>query len=74
MESVRARCDEATKCLVVERGMWTVVCNLGPDPLKTKLCEGLREIVVASAINVLLEGPMITMPPDSVAILGPGVS
>jgi maltooligosyltrehalose trehalohydrolase len=71
MESVRARCDETTRCLMVERGEWTVVCNLGPESLKTKLGDGAHEIAMASQAGIMEEPPMITLPPDSVAILGP---
>jgi maltooligosyltrehalose trehalohydrolase len=71
MESVRARCDETTRCLMVERGAWTIVCNLGSEPLSAKLEGGPREIRMASQAGIILEPPMITLPVDSVAILGP---
>jgi maltooligosyltrehalose trehalohydrolase len=69
MEGVTARCDEKERWLVVERGPWSVACNLGLAPVTAQLREGVHELSAASEAGILLTPPTVTLPPDSVAIL-----
>jgi maltooligosyltrehalose trehalohydrolase len=69
MEDVSVRFDEDERWLILERGPWSVACNLGPSPVTVQLREGVHELVVASEIGVGVTLPTVTLPPDSVAIL-----
>ena len=69
MEDVNARCDERERWLLMERGPWSIACNLGPAPARVQLRKGVHELVVASETGILLTPPTVTLPPDSVAIL-----
>jgi maltooligosyltrehalose trehalohydrolase len=69
MEEVTARCDEKERWLLVERGPWSVACNLGLAPVTARLREGVHELVAASETGILLAPPTVTLPPNSVAIL-----
>jgi len=69
MEEVSARCDERERWLLVERGPWSIACNLGPAPVTVPLRKGTHEPVATSDVGILLDPPRITLPPDSVAIL-----
>jgi maltooligosyltrehalose trehalohydrolase len=69
MEDVSARFDERERWLILERGPWSVACNLGLAPVAAQLREGLHELVTASEAGVILTPPTVLLPPDSVAIL-----
>jgi maltooligosyltrehalose trehalohydrolase len=69
LEDVSVRFDEDKRWLILERGPWSVACNLGPSPVTVQLREGVHELVVASEIGVGVTLPTVTLPPDSVAIL-----
>ena len=69
MESIAARCDERQRWLAVERGPWSLVCNLGLEPVTAQLREGVHELVAASETGILFRPPAVILPPDSVAIL-----
>jgi maltooligosyltrehalose trehalohydrolase len=69
MEDVNARCDERERWLIMERGPWSVACNLGQAPARVQLRRGVHELVLASESGILLTPPTVTLPPDSVAIL-----
>jgi maltooligosyltrehalose trehalohydrolase len=69
MEEVSVCCDERARWLTVERGPWSVACNLGQATATAPLRKGAHEVVAASDVGILLSPPTITLPPDSVAIL-----
>jgi len=69
MEEVRASCDERDRWLVVERGPWSMVSNLGTTPLTARLRDGIHMLVAASETEISATPPTVTLPPDSVAIL-----
>ena len=69
MEEVRTRCDENERWLAVERGPWSIVCNLGHAPVKAGLREGVHELIAASDAGIILSQATITLPADSVGIL-----
>jgi maltooligosyltrehalose trehalohydrolase len=69
MEGVSARCDERERWLTIDRGPWSIVCNLGQAPVTMRLREGAHMLVAASETGIILTPPTITLPPDSVAIL-----
>jgi maltooligosyltrehalose trehalohydrolase len=69
LEEVCARCDERERWLVMERGPWSIACNLGTAPVSIQLRKGALELVAASEVGVLLDAPVLTLPSDSVAIL-----
>jgi maltooligosyltrehalose trehalohydrolase len=69
MDCVSAQCDERARWLIVERGPWSVACNLGQAPVTARLREGVHELVAASEPGVLLTPPTVMLPPDSVAIV-----
>jgi maltooligosyltrehalose trehalohydrolase len=69
MEDVSVRCDERERWLLVERGPWSVVCNLSQAPATIRLRKGNHEVAAASEAGVLVNPPTVTLPPDSAAIL-----
>jgi maltooligosyltrehalose trehalohydrolase len=69
LEEVVTRYDEAKRWLVVERGLWSIVCNLGAEPVQVGLSKGKQELAVASEAGIILAGNLVTLPPDSIAIL-----
>jgi maltooligosyltrehalose trehalohydrolase len=69
MDDVRAHGHENERLLTVERGPWRIICNLGAEPLKAGLPEGVHELVANSDPAVVLSPPTLALPPDSVAIL-----
>jgi maltooligosyltrehalose trehalohydrolase len=69
MEDVSALCDERERWLLVERGPWSIACNLSQAPTTVRLRKGTHELAAASETGVLLNPPTVTLPPDSVAIL-----
>jgi len=69
LEEVSARCDEGERWLMVERGPWSIACNLGQAPVTIELRKGAHEMVAGSDVGILLDPPKVTLPPDSVAIL-----
>ena len=72
LDLVKVRADDEACTLVVERGAVTLVANLGPDEQKVELPSerGVTALLVSDdAIEVGPRG--VTLPPDSVAVLGP---
>ncbi len=69
MEYVNAHSDDKERSIVLERGPWTVACNLGDTPFAISLREGAHEVVATSHEGALLNGASVTLPADSVAIL-----
>jgi maltooligosyltrehalose trehalohydrolase len=68
MDGVCARCDEQDRWLTVERGPWSIVCNLGPAPVTVRLREGAHQLLAASEVGIIPTPPTVTLPPDSVAL------
>ncbi|MGP8237841.1 MAG: malto-oligosyltrehalose trehalohydrolase [Limisphaerales bacterium] len=69
MEDVVTRYDEAKRWFVVERGPWSTVCNLGAESVQVDLSMEKHEFVATSEAGLLFAGNLVTLPPDSVAIL-----
>jgi maltooligosyltrehalose trehalohydrolase len=69
MEEVMTRCDERERWLMVERGPWSVACNLGLATVAAPLRKGAHELAAASGLGIFPGPSAITLPPDSVAIL-----
>jgi hypothetical protein len=53
----------------VERGPWSTVCNLGLDLVQVDLRQGKQELAAVSDAGIILAGNLVTLPPNSVAIL-----
>ena len=68
MDGVCARCDELDRWLTVERGPWSIVCNLGLAPVTVRLREGVHQLVAASEVGIIPPPPTVTLSPDSVAL------
>jgi maltooligosyltrehalose trehalohydrolase len=60
--------DEGKKWLVMERGLVTVMCNLGSGPVELENPGGLT-LLLASRADVAVAGRGIALPPDTLAIL-----
>jgi maltooligosyltrehalose trehalohydrolase len=60
--------DETRRWLAMERGLVTVMCNLGPDQVEL---ENARELplLLASRDDVEAEQGVVRLPPDTLAIL-----
>ncbi len=69
MDNVRTHYDEKERWLTIERGPWTVVCNLGQVPVSARLRDGVHELIAASETGIVFSQPSVVLPPDSVAIL-----
>jgi maltooligosyltrehalose trehalohydrolase len=61
-------CNEEQKWLSMERGHIRVVCNLGEAERTFPLTEEC-EVVLASGEGVYIENAVLSLPPDSVAIM-----
>jgi maltooligosyltrehalose trehalohydrolase len=59
--------DEEKKWLVMDRGMVTVMCNLGTEAVELKNPRRLP-LVLASCADVEVSGDKVTLPPDTLAI------
>jgi maltooligosyltrehalose trehalohydrolase len=60
--------DEARRWLVMERGQVTVMCNLGTEQVELENARRLP-LLLASRDDVGAEGGVVTLPPDTLAIL-----
>jgi maltooligosyltrehalose trehalohydrolase len=60
--------DEAQRWLVMERGLVTVMCNLGTERIELKNARRLP-LLLASRDDVGAEDGVVRLPPDTVAIL-----
>ncbi len=60
--------DEAQRWLVMERGLVTVMCNLGTERIELKNARRLP-LLLASRDDVGAEEGVVRLPPDTVAIL-----
>ncbi len=69
MDRMSTRFDENDQWLAVERGPWTIVCNLGKAPMTMQLREGVHQLLAASEVGITVTPTAVTLPPDSVAIL-----
>ncbi|HXJ77680.1 MAG TPA: malto-oligosyltrehalose trehalohydrolase [Candidatus Methylomirabilis sp.] len=70
LEQLRVSCDEAERWLCVERGPFTIACNLGQGPHSLPLGRPSR-VVLASDPGVTLTVEAVALPPESVTVLGP---
>jgi maltooligosyltrehalose trehalohydrolase len=71
LDRVRTRVDEEAGTLVVERGPVTVVANVGSQVAAVDLPSGRdTDVTLASAPGVAVTGTRVTLPPDTVAVLG----
>jgi maltooligosyltrehalose trehalohydrolase len=68
MDGLSARCDEKDRWLALERGPWSIVCNLGPAPVTMRLREGIHQLLAASEVGIIPTPPTVTLPPDSIAL------
>jgi maltooligosyltrehalose trehalohydrolase len=66
---VRTEFSEEQRWLVVERGLWTIACNISSNPVSIRLREGTHQLVLASEVGITGMSPTIALPADSVAIL-----
>jgi maltooligosyltrehalose trehalohydrolase len=64
----KASFDEDKKWLVMERGMVTVMCNLGTETVELENPRGLP-LLMASRADVEVAGDGVTLPPDTLAVL-----
>ncbi|MGW2148441.1 malto-oligosyltrehalose trehalohydrolase [Nonomuraea bangladeshensis] len=69
LDRVRADCDEAAGLVSVERGPVLVAANLG-DGTRVVPARGRARLLAASDPGITLSGDDLTLPPDTVAILG----
>jgi maltooligosyltrehalose trehalohydrolase len=67
----RVTCDEAQEWLRMDRGKIAVIANLGERRRFAAPCDA--QILLASK-EIVLEGDGITLPPDSVVVLGASVA
>jgi maltooligosyltrehalose trehalohydrolase len=72
LDLVRVTADEDACTLVVERGPITIVANLGGDEQKVELDSerGTTPLLLSDG-EIEVGGRGVTLPPDSVAVLGP---
>jgi maltooligosyltrehalose trehalohydrolase len=72
MDHVKVRFDEDARWLVVERGLVTVGCNLATQPQCVPLQPGRpAHLLLASDARIEVHAESLTLPPDTIAILGP---
>lgn len=69
LEDVRTHFSEEERWLLVERGDWTIACNLASKPVSVRLREGAHQLVLASDIGITGTSPTVALPGESVAIL-----
>jgi maltooligosyltrehalose trehalohydrolase len=75
LDRVRTHGDVGAGVLVVERGAVTLVVNLGDTKAEVELDPARSsELTLTSDGAVAVDGSMVVVPPDSVAILGAGPS
>ena len=72
LDLVETRCDEAQRWLVVERGLVSIVANFADEPRSVPIPDGRpTEVQLASAEGVAISPSGVTLPGNSVVILGP---
>ncbi|HEX3718209.1 MAG TPA: malto-oligosyltrehalose trehalohydrolase [Verrucomicrobiae bacterium] len=69
LEEVRTHFSEEDRWLLVERGEWTIACNLASKPASLRLRDGDHQLVLASDVGIIGTSPTLTLPAESVAIL-----
>jgi maltooligosyltrehalose trehalohydrolase len=65
---VKVRFDESKRWLVMERGLITVMCNLGTGPVELEISTK-SSLVLASRDGVEVRGSKVALPSDSLVIL-----
>jgi maltooligosyltrehalose trehalohydrolase len=68
MQEVSVRFDEGEHWIIVERGPWSIACNVSSAPRTLPLREGAHELILSSCAGVLATPPGVMLPPDSAAI------
>ena len=68
LNAVKVRFDEEAQWLVLERGHIRVACNLGKAAVNVELGSGVK-LLLASDDSIALNGGMVKLGPDSVAVL-----
>ena len=72
LDLVKVRADDDARTLVVERGAITIVANLGALEHKVDVGHGRGTTALLRSDRGIEVGPRgVTLPPDSVAVLGP---
>jgi maltooligosyltrehalose trehalohydrolase len=66
---MRTDFSEDERWLVVERGPWTIACNMSSKPVSIRLREGAHQLVLTSEVGITGTSPTVALPADSVAIL-----
>jgi maltooligosyltrehalose trehalohydrolase len=66
---VRTDFSEEERWLTVERGPWTIACNMSSKPVSVRLREGTHQLVLASEVGITGTSPTVALPANSVAIL-----
>ena len=71
-EAVLTRFDESAGWLLAQRGPITLACLVSDRPQQVPLSKGQHTILLSSDPAIQAQGPGLSMPPDSVAILRMG--
>jgi maltooligosyltrehalose trehalohydrolase len=72
LDRVTVRYDEQAGWLVVARGELRIAANLGEAETKIDLGDDAgTEVLAASDPRVVVDGPCVTLPPDTVVVCGP---
>ena len=74
LDQVHVRFSEPARWLVLERETISVVCNFAQEAQAIPLCPGAHRLLLASEADLKLEDRIVTLPPESVAILKSGKS
>ncbi len=75
LDLIVTECDEAQQWLFVERGLVSIVANLADQPRTIPLRDGRPMTVLLASVEdgIVAGDDQITLPANSVAILGPVV-
>ncbi len=65
---VKVRFDEGKRWLVMERGLITVMCNLGTEPVELESSVKFSPVLV-SRDGIDVRGSKVVLPPDSLVVL-----
>src|ERR1700761_2054321 len=64
----KVRFDEKKRWLRMERGLVTVMCNLGSEPVEMSVPDG-QALALASRGEIAVDGSRVVLPGDSLAVL-----
>ncbi|MGH9065907.1 MAG: malto-oligosyltrehalose trehalohydrolase [Acidimicrobiales bacterium] len=68
LDRVGVRVDEEAGWLAVERGRLAVVANLGPVPARVSVPSPAPDVLLSSTEGVEVDGSVLVLPPDSLAV------